>query len=116
MSRRRFTIERSANGRRSTIAVAFTAALSCAPGAEYSHSLGCSVTGGYVYRGRTDAHLVGTYLYADFCTRRVWGGRNNGGAWTASQLATAAGNVYSFGEDAAGEVYLSTGTAILRVD
>jgi len=83
---------------------------------QYSHSLGCSVTGGYAYRGRRDAHLVGTYLYADFCTRRVWGGRNNGGAWTAAQLATAAGNVYSFGEDAAGELYVSTGTAILQID
>jgi glucose/arabinose dehydrogenase len=83
---------------------------------EYSHALGCSITGGYVYRGRTDGELAGTYLYADFCSRRIWGGRNDGGAWTAPQLATAASNIFTFGQDAAGEMYVSTGTVILRIE
>ena len=82
---------------------------------EYSHSLGCSVSGGYVYRGRAADDLAAGYLYADFCSRRVWLGRNDGGAWSATQVATAAGNVYTFGEDAAGEVYVAAGTSIFRL-
>ena len=42
------------------------------PLATYSHELGCSVTGGVVYRGAELPWLVGAYLFADFCTGRVW--------------------------------------------
>jgi glucose/arabinose dehydrogenase len=42
------------------------------PVAEYDHSVGNSITGGYVYRGSTIANLAGSYLYADFGTGRVF--------------------------------------------
>jgi hypothetical protein len=38
----------------------------------YSHSEGCSVTGGYVYRGKARRDLAGRYFYGDYCTGTVW--------------------------------------------
>lgn len=43
------------------------------PLAEYSHSDGCSITGGIVYRGTAITSLAGTYLYGDFCSGTIWG-------------------------------------------
>ena len=42
------------------------------PITEYSHSVGSSVTGGYVYRGTAIADLVGWYLFGDFGSGRIW--------------------------------------------
>lgn len=42
------------------------------PITEYSHSEGCSVTGGLIYRGRRLRQLSGRYLYGDFCTGTIW--------------------------------------------
>ena len=42
------------------------------PVAQYPHSLGCSVTGGFVYRGSGVPALLGRYVYADYCSGRVW--------------------------------------------
>ena len=42
------------------------------PVAEYSHSDGCSITGGYVYRGPKIAGLSGRYVYADYCSGKMW--------------------------------------------
>ena len=39
---------------------------------EYGHDAGCSVTGGYVYRGQAIPALAGTYLFSDYCTGTVW--------------------------------------------
>ncbi len=86
-----------------------------APILEYTHTLGCSITGGFVYRGRASDDLIGSYVYGDFCTRRIWIGRHDGGAWGATQVATAAGNITTFGQDASGELYVSTGSEILRL-
>ena len=78
-----------------------------APVAEYGHSLGCSITGGYVYRGQRVRELEGVYLYADFCSGRIWGLRHDGAAVTAqAELAKAPFEISSFGEDAEGEVYV----------
>ena len=80
------------------------------PVAEYDHGStgGCSITGGYVYRGAEFPELDGVYLYADYCTGRVWGlQRDPGGAWQSALLLDTAFNISSFGEDQAGEVYLT---------
>jgi glucose/arabinose dehydrogenase len=67
------------------------------PVVEYDHSLGCSVTGGYVYRGTEFASLQGYYLYGDFCSGRVWAIRNSASGWSAPlQLADTAFNISTF--------------------
>lgn len=87
-----------------------------APVSEYPHSLGCSVTGGVVYRGSRLAAWQGVYLYGDFCTGTVWGLlRDASGAWQSQPLFTNVGRVASFGEDEAGEVYLVDRSGALLV-
>ena len=77
------------------------------PVAEYGRDLGCSITGGYVYRGQRLPELRGVYLYADYCSGRIWGLRYDGERVTEqAQLARASFQVPSFGEDEAGEVYV----------
>ena len=52
------------------------------PVLEYNHSLGCSVTGGYRYRGQLYPQLEGIYFYADLCSGRIWGAiRQDNGRW-----------------------------------
>ncbi len=77
------------------------------PVAEYGRDLGCSITGGYVYRGQRLPELRGVYLYADYCSGRIWGLRYDGERVTEqAQLARASFQIPSFGEDEAGEVYV----------
>ena len=86
------------------------------PLAEYRHDLGCSVTGGVVYRGAELPWLTGAYLFADFCSGRVWALEARGEGWQMRQLAQLDARIASFGVDAAGEVYLLTFRApILRL-
>jgi glucose/arabinose dehydrogenase len=77
------------------------------PVAEYSHDQGCSVTGGYVYRGNAIPAWQGVYLFGDYCSGIVWGlsPRDNGG-WRMTPLFETGVNISSFGEDEAGELYL----------
>ena len=85
------------------------------PVTEYSHSAGCSVTGGYVYRGTDLPELRGTYFYGDYCTgivrslRIMMGHASQELDWT-SALRTSAGGpmdgLSSFGVDARGELYM----------
>jgi glucose/arabinose dehydrogenase len=77
------------------------------PVAEYTHSIGDSVTGGYVYRGSAIPGLRGRYVFGDFSTGRVWS--MAGPDATPEPLSGADGRVEqlsSFGEDAEGELYL----------
>lgn len=74
---------------------------------EYDHGQGCSVTGGYVYRGAQFGGLVGTYLYGDVCSGRIWGAKRSGTTWTSNQLLDTSLSVVSWGEDEAGELYLT---------
>jgi hypothetical protein len=78
------------------------------PRAVYSHTFGCSVTGGYVSR-RSGAAMYGTYVFGDYCSGRVWGIPHNfKGTFSTSAhlLADTSYNISSFGEDAAGRLYL----------
>jgi glucose/arabinose dehydrogenase len=78
------------------------------PVAEYTHALGCSITGGYVYRGPRFPPLRGAYLFGDFCSGRVWAlARDGAGAWRMTELLRLEARISSFGEDEAGEVYVA---------
>ena len=76
------------------------------PVAEYSHAEGgCSVTGGYVYRGSMP-EWNGIYLYGDYCTGKVWGLIRSGDSWQSQELFDLDVTITSFGQDEAGELYL----------
>jgi glucose/arabinose dehydrogenase len=76
------------------------------PIAEYSHQEGgCSVTGGYVYRGAMP-EWNGVYLYGDYCTGFIWGLVQPGNGWQAQLLFDTDVNITAFGQDEAGEIYL----------
>lgn len=74
------------------------------PVAVYSHDDGCSVTGGYVYRGRAVPSLRGRYLFGDYCARTIWSMPAGGGAPRVEPISTPA--LVSFGQDLAGELYV----------
>jgi glucose/arabinose dehydrogenase len=76
------------------------------PVAEYSHQEGgCSVTGGYVYRGSMP-EWNGIYLYGDYCTGLIWGLIRSNDGWQKQMLFDADLTITSFGQDEAGEIYL----------
>jgi len=82
------------------------------PNAEYSHDGGnCSITGGYVYRGPTQVALVGQYVFADYCSGRIWTIPNDGPAVNQPETLRADTNlnITSFGESENGELYAVTG-------
>ncbi|MDW8140876.1 MAG: PQQ-dependent sugar dehydrogenase [Candidatus Bipolaricaulota bacterium] len=87
------------------------------PIAEYDHSLGCSVTGGYVYRGTQYPSLVGHYLFGDYCSGRIWSlVQESSGRWVMRQLIDSPYSISSFGEDEQGELYVvHHGGALYRV-
>jgi len=85
------------------------------PVAEYTHGDGCSITGGYVYRGTEIPELNGTYFYGDYCTGIVRsfmianGQAVNAKDWSSSLRTQAGGRMAglsSFGQDGRGEIYL----------
>ena len=94
------------------------------PVVEYDHDAGCSVTGGYVYRGAALPGLVGRYLYADYCSNRVFSFRWSGGAASDPIELTSdldpdgvLQGITSFGEDAEGELYLTSQSgSVFRIE
>jgi len=77
------------------------------PVAEYPHSQGgCSVTGGYVYRGSM-TEWDGIYLYGDYCSGKIWGLLLSNGNWQSQLLFESGLNITSFGQDESGEIYLA---------
>ncbi len=77
------------------------------PVAEYDHSQGCSVTGGYVYRGERFPALTGIYFYGDWCSGIIWGLRREAdGSWSQAGLQQSGLKISSFGQDEAGELYV----------
>jgi glucose/arabinose dehydrogenase len=88
------------------------------PALEYSHSDGCSVTGGFVYRGSRSPSLVGQYFYADYCSSWIRSFTYSNGAvqrQTNWNVNVSLGNVLSFGEDSAGELYVLAGGSVYRI-
>jgi glucose/arabinose dehydrogenase len=79
-----------------------------APVATYGHDLGCSVTGGYVYRGAAVPKLQGQYLYADFCSGRLWAVPADGSGRRKVREIGTVPQPSSFGEDDRGEVYVTS--------
>ncbi len=88
------------------------------PVAEYSHSVGSSITGGFVFRGPGPKRMKGVYFYGDYVTGRIWGLKRVGGTWTNQELADTPFGISCFGEDEAGYLYLSDyfGGTIYRVE
>ena len=72
---------------------------------EYNHSDGCSITGGYIYRGEAYPALWGNYLFTDYCTGNVWSIVQVDGQWQSAIVENTGRLVASFGEDANGELY-----------
>jgi glucose/arabinose dehydrogenase len=93
---------------------------------DYTHTLGRSITGGYVYRGQAIPGFQGHYIYADYVSTRFWSFRYDGNSVQDLQERTAELNpgiprpirsVSSFGEDALGELYICdlTGGAVFKI-
>ena len=77
------------------------------PIVEYGHDEGCSVTGGFRYRGASMPTLAGTYVYGDYCSGRISGATPSGGGnWSSRVLLESGRNIVAFGEDDDGELYL----------
>ncbi len=78
------------------------------PLAVYGHSKGCSVTGGYVYRGTEYPALVGAYLFADFCSGRIWSVAAQGKpSQTPTLLRDTSLMISSFGQAEDGSLYVT---------
>jgi len=88
------------------------------PFAEYNHSVGCSVTGGYVYRGDAIPELEAVYLFSDYCSGRVWASyRDDSMQWNTNEFLQTGMQVSSFGTDEANELYLIDYSGVLyRID
>ena len=80
------------------------------PIAVYSHSEGCSITGGYVYRGRSILSAHGRYFYGDYCSGTIWSLRTSKGKLVGGvrREPFKVSSLSSFGEDAAGELYATS--------
>jgi glucose/arabinose dehydrogenase len=75
------------------------------PVAEYAHKHGCSVTGGYVYRGSEVKELYGKYIFGDFCNGTIWT-IDKEKNFEMQELMKTDLNISSFGEDESGELYV----------
>ena len=88
------------------------------PVAEYGRDFGCSITGGYVYRGHAFPALAGAYIFGDYCSGRVWTLHlDDQGAWQMVQRADFDFLIPTFGEGGDGEIYVTddNGGRLLRL-
>lgn len=90
------------------------------PVSTYGHSIGCSVTGGFVYRGPSIPGLNAQYLFSDFCSSRIWALRAGPTPGRRRDLTSRLGirlpqfGVRTFGEGGNGTLYVATGDSIWR--
>lgn len=89
-----------------------------APVIDYSHDVGgCSVTGGYVYRGAALPEWQGVYLYADYCSGNLWGLLKTDAGWQSTLLFETQMSISTFGVDENGEIYFAWyGGGIYRLE
>tara|TARA_R110002072_G_scaffold107160_3_gene233538 strand:- start:458 stop:1807 length:1350 start_codon:yes stop_codon:yes gene_type:complete len=81
----------------------------------YNHSQGCSITGGYVYRGcELGTDFQGLYIFADYCTGDIWSLDPDNGYSRTTEFAAGFG-VTSFGEDEDGELYYTSGSSVYKI-
>ncbi|MGZ7031727.1 MAG: PQQ-dependent sugar dehydrogenase [Thermoanaerobaculia bacterium] len=79
-----------------------------APIAEYSHAFGCSVTGGYRYRGAQFRRMQGLYFYGDYCSGTIWAiAQQANGTFNSSEVLSTDLAISTFGEDVNGELYVA---------
>lgn len=86
---------------------------------EYDHSVGKSITGGYIYRGKKIPALQGAYLYADYVTGQVWALRYDfeKKRVTSNRSIRSSGSpVLTFGEDDEGEVYFTSERELFKFE
>jgi glucose/arabinose dehydrogenase len=76
------------------------------PIAEYSHDFGCSVIGGFVYRGPSEPELQGAYVFADYCSGLLFTFDISGTTFTPKVVLSSGLGVSAFGESDAGDLYL----------
>lgn len=93
------------------------------PSFEYPHEDGdCAIIGGFVYRGGEIPGLRGRYVFGDTCSKRIWMLEETGpGIFSRTQIADGSFSpvlfgLTSFGEDAAGELYVTLGNAVYRLE
>ncbi len=88
------------------------------PVVEYSHSQGCSIIGGYVYRGSAVPGLAAKYVFGDFCSGKIWTIPRNASKPAAKTLLLSTGrNITAFGQDRGGELYvLATNGTLYRIE
>lgn len=85
------------------------------PVAQYTHSNGCSITGGYVYTGSVYPNLQNKYVFADYCRNRLAYVDTNTFAITYTPNFTGSNNFTTFGEDKNGELYVTGGSSLYRI-
>ncbi len=77
------------------------------PVAEYEHGPGCSVSGGYVYRGAQQPAMQGIYFYGDYCSGQIWGlAAGADSQWQNTELLDSGAQISAFGETENGELLL----------
>ncbi|MFL5595200.1 MAG: PQQ-dependent sugar dehydrogenase, partial [Gemmatimonadaceae bacterium] len=86
------------------------------PKIDYPHTEGCSITGGYVYRGSAIPEIRGHYFYSDYCSGFLKSFRyENGAAVDKKDWGLTSSSVTSFGADFAGELYILSGNSIVKL-
>ena len=82
----------------------------------YNHPAGCSITGGYIYRGSKYNELYGKYFYTDYCASNIhYLVPNGAGGFTDTDLGNlGASSVVAFGVDKNGELYCAAGSRVYR--